>query len=213
MRTELNLANRAKVLLVLIHFFGVIGMLSPFKAYFLLLTPFNLLISLVILVIFHPERKAKFYLLASAIMILGFGIEVIGVNTGFPFGDYRYGSPLGPKLLGTPFLIGVNWFIMSYCGALLFKDLTKYKFLNALSAGIAITLLDTIMEPVAIYLDFWTWKSEAVPIQNYLTWGICITLFSMLIYSIENGKSNRLANWVLGTQIFFFAAILIAISI
>src|SRR5918912_3267587 len=32
----------------------------------------------------------------------GFAVEAVGVATGFPFGTYDYGGPLGPKLLGVP---------------------------------------------------------------------------------------------------------------
>jgi putative membrane protein len=162
---------------------------------------------------FHPEKSKIFFFIAILIMLLGFAIEIIGVNTGYPFGEYRYGDPLGPQLLGTPFMIGVNWFIMSYCGAMLFRNTTKSKFLNAFFAGIAITLFDFIMEPVAIHLDFWTWNEVQVPLQNYITWGICITIFSLLIYRIDSGKENRISNWVLGCQVFFFSAILLGISL
>jgi putative membrane protein len=102
---------------------------------------------------------------------------------------------------------------MAYCGAFLFRKLTKYKLVNAFVAGTAITLLDLIMEPVAIHLDFWTWEGEGVPLQNYLTWGTAITLFSLLIYGSGIGQQNKISNWVLGAQVFFFAAILLGITL
>ena len=45
-------------------------------------------------------------------MFLGFGVEVIGVETGLLFGDYEYGSGLGPKVLKVPMLMGVLWWIL-----------------------------------------------------------------------------------------------------
>lgn len=203
----------AKALLVAMHVVGIIGMLSPLRDYFLLLTPINLLVSLIILLSFHTERSPKFYLSAIFIMLAGFAIEIIGVNTGFPFGTYSYGKPLGPQILGTPFMIGVNWFIMAYCGAMLFKDVSRYPVLNAILAGVSITLFDYIIEPVAIHLDFWNWSASEVPLQNYLTWAICISLFSLLLYTLGLKKRNPISNWVLGVQVLFFAGILIGTNI
>lgn len=196
-------------LLIALHVVGIIGMLSPLREYFLVLTPFNLLISLAILIYFHEEKSRKFYFIMAVIMIAGFIIEIIGVNTGWPFGVYEYGDPLGPKLLGTPFMIGVNWFILSYCGAMLFKKVTKSMLANAVLAGLSITAFDMILEPVAIHLNFWTWSAESVPIQNYITWAICISLFAYLIYKIESRLKNPISNWVLAVQVIFFAGLLI----
>lgn len=203
----------AKLLLVLVHSFGIIGMLSPFRDYFLMLTPFNLLLSFGILLTFHRERSQKFYLSMIFIMVAGFVIEVIGVNTGFPFGTYTYGEAFGPQLLGTPFMIGINWFIMAYCGAMLFKNFSVYPLLNAILAGTLITLVDLILEPVAISLNFWNWAGPDVPIQNYLAWGTCISLFSLLIYTLQFKYKNPMSNWVLGVQILFFTGLLIGLSI
>lgn len=43
----------------------------------------------------------------------GIFVEFLGVNYGLLFGEYSYGSNLGPKVFGVPFLIGMNWVILT----------------------------------------------------------------------------------------------------
>ncbi|WP_235298309.1 carotenoid biosynthesis protein [Portibacter marinus] len=205
----MNRKSWAILVLIVLHVVGIFGILSPVGEYFLILTPLNLLISLGILVSFHHKKTNTFYLSMAIIMLAGYAIEVIGVNTGWPFGNYQYGDPLGPKWLGTPFMIGVNWFILSYCAAIVFRKVTPSALINAILAGLSITAFDMILEPVAIYLDFWTWSSEQVPIQNYITWAVCITAFVYLYYKMQSKASNPLAKWVLAVQLVFFSGLLI----
>lgn len=213
MSKEKRYENIAKIVLVAVHVVGIVGMLSPYRELFLMLTPFNLLLSFGILLTFHRERSPKFYKSMLFIIISGFVIEVIGVNTGFPFGTYTYGEAFGPQLMGTPFMIGVNWFIMAYCGAMLFKNFSSFPLINALLAGTFITLIDLILEPVAISFNFWNWGGAEVPIQNYITWGTCISIFSLLIYTLGLKYKNPMSNWVLGVQVLFFMGLLIGINL
>jgi putative membrane protein len=205
--------SAAIILLLTIHIVGLVGILSPRKEQFLELTPVNLCISFLILLSFHRKRNREFYIKTFIIIMGGFLIEIIGVNTGFPFGEYTYGPVFGPQIFGTPLLIGINWFIMSYCGAMLFKDFTSSRILNAIFAGISIMLVDLILEPVAINYNFWTWSSSSIPIQNYLTWAVCISVFSFLIYNLKSKEKNPISNWVLGIQVVFFTILLISNSL
>ena len=59
---------------------------------FLSLTPLNLLLTLLIILINHNDWKNWWIFLLS--YLAGLGIEIIGVNTGWPFGEYVYGPVL-----------------------------------------------------------------------------------------------------------------------
>ena len=203
----------AILFLIIIHAVGVVGILSPFASYFLPLTPINLLLSLAFLIWFQSPKSRSFFIIMAIIMISGFMIEVLGVNTGWPFGDYTYGKPLGPKIFETPLMIGVNWFILSYCGAMLFRRATSSRILNAIFTGLAITAFDMILEPVAIKLNFWTWDAGQIPIQNYITWTICISIFAYIFYSTNKNNNNSIAPWVLAIQVVFFLSLLIGIQL
>src|SRR4051812_12976794 len=49
-----------------------------------------------------------------AVAVGAYGIEVLGVHSGVPFGDYRYGTALGPALWGVPIVIGLAWAWMAW---------------------------------------------------------------------------------------------------
>ena len=44
----------------------------------------------------------------------GLAAEAIGWRTGWPFGNYRYGESLGPKLLGVPLVVPLAWAMMGW---------------------------------------------------------------------------------------------------
>lgn len=58
-------------------------------------------------------RKAIFFVVTT--LAIGFGVEVLGINTGMVFGGkYAYGDLLGEKVLGVPIVVPLVWFIISY---------------------------------------------------------------------------------------------------
>ena len=128
---------------------------------------------------------------------IGFVVEVIGVNTALLFGEYTYGNVLGIQVKNVPLIIGVNWFIVMYCCGIttytLFKKAlsklaietkTPTQSLKAISviidgATIAV-FLDWIMEPVAIKLGYWHWKTDVIPFYNYLCWFV-VSVFLLIL--------------------------------
>ncbi|HET8970310.1 MAG TPA: carotenoid biosynthesis protein, partial [Candidatus Nanopelagicales bacterium] len=43
---------------------------------------------------------------------IGLAVEVLGVHTGLPFGEYAYTGRLGPAVLGVPVVIALAWAMM-----------------------------------------------------------------------------------------------------
>ena len=81
------------VVLLLFHGVGVIGLSQGISQnLFLLLTPFNLVLSTVVLAYYHEEWSKPFLLTAMASFLLGWGVEVLGVQTGRIFGIYSDGG-------------------------------------------------------------------------------------------------------------------------
>ena len=104
---------------------------------------------------------------------MGWLIELAGTNTGFPFGEYTYSGILGPGLFGTPFMIGVLWWVLirsayDICGQFISSD-----FFKSIITGLAMVGLDILIEPVAIGLNFWQWATPEVPLENYVAWFMC----------------------------------------
>lgn len=195
----------AKILIVALHVVGIIGLSMPeYRDLFLKLTPAQLLSSLILILIFHKGWTDAFPIFASAAFWIGFGSEIIGIHTGYLYGDYIYGPTLGPKLWDVPIIIGINWFILSYLTGALFQKVSNDYYAAFLSA-ITMTSLDYIMEPVAVSLDFWAWKFDVIPLSNYLGW-LGVAFIIQVIYRKANfEKSNPIAPYLLMALILFFA--------
>lgn len=197
----------AKVIIVALHLVGIIGLSLPeYQGFFLSLTPAQLLSSLILILVFHKGWTDAFPVFAAAAFWIGFGSELIGIHTGYLYGDYVYGPTLGPKLWEVPIIIGVNWFILSYLTGSLFQKVTN-DYYAALLGAIAMTSLDYIIEPVAVALEFWAWKFEIIPPSNYLGW-IGVSFLIQFIYRKANfEKTNPIAPFLLMAMILFFAVL------
>jgi len=195
---------------LLVHVSGMIGVYTDYQSFFLRMTSLNLVFSFGLMVYYHEIKHRKFWLYTGVIVLLGFCIELIGVNTGYPFGVYRYGFPFGPQIMGTPPVIGLNWFVLTYGFAYLLRKLNIKTLLKAMIVGVAVTGMDVFIEPVAIDLDYWTWEKVQVPFQNYVTWFVCVAIFSWAIYKVEEKSGhweNRIVPWIIGAQVLYFFGI------
>ena len=194
----------AKVVIVALHLVGVIGLSLPeYQVMFLDLTPAQLLISLLLILFFHKGWNDAFPIFAAAAFWLGFGSEIIGIHTGYLFGDYVYGPTLGPKLWDVPIIIGVNWFILAYATGVLFRTIPNDIY-AALLGALAMTAMDYIIEPVAVELDMWAWKWDEIPLSNYAGW-FGVSFLIHLIYRKANfEEANPVAAFLLIAMILFF---------
>ena len=71
-------------------------------------------------------------------------------------------------------------------------------------AALITTLIDVVIEPVAIALDFWTWDADEIPLQNYAGWFVISILIFAIYQGIKVPSKNRMAIIILGWQLFFF---------
>ena len=193
-----------KIILVALHVVGVIGLSLPeYRDLFLELTPFHLLGTMVLILVYHNGWTEAFPIFAAAAFWIGFGSELIGIHTGYLYGDYVYGPTLGVKLWEVPIVIGVNWFILSYLTGSVFHKVPNDWYAAFLGAA-AMTALDYILEPVAVSLDFWAWKWEIIPLSNYLGW-FGVSFLVQLIWRKANfEKYNPLSTILIITWILFF---------
>ncbi len=196
----------AILVLTILYIVGVFGILIPIHEQFILLTPLNLLTSLGLVLIFHKNWTTSMTIFVAIAFSIGFGIEILGVQTGLVFGEYSYGKVLGPKLLGTPFMIGVNWIMLTYCSAITIQTVLPKlsKVIKAILGAATLVLLDFLIEPVAIQYNFWSWGGVDIPIQNYIAWFIISFGLSFIFYQIVGGQSNKVAIALLILQFAFF---------
>lgn len=167
----------------------------------------NLLISGFILFLNHEQWNTKIIIAITAVGVMGFIFEVIGVQTGMIFGEYAYGDALGRKWNGTPFVIALNWAMLCYFSVYTFSKWIKPWWLLSSVAALSLVMLDFIIEPVAVKLDFWTWSDPDIPLQNYLAWFVLAAVFNKLIALTKDTSENKLAPYLFLIQTIFFATL------
>lgn len=123
---------------------------------------------------------------AVTLLLVGvwtWGIEVIGVATGWPFGEYSYTSVLGFAVLGVPISIVAAW-IAIIGNAILIADRLLhvngrkkerrlgwrsnplfYLLYRSLVVALIAILFDLVLDPVAHARAFWVWGTAE---QNHV---------------------------------------------
>nr|WP_294858938.1 carotenoid biosynthesis protein [uncultured Fluviicola sp.] len=195
------------LLLVLIIFYtvGLVGLHTGSRIYFLALTPFNLLLSFACLYLSFTNYSAKKHVDILLIGIAGYVIEWIGVHTSILFGAYHYGSFLGYKLDGIPLIIALNWILLTFTSTAIVNKWQIPIVLKALIAGALMTVLDWILEPVAIRSGFWSWQNHVVPLYNYICWMVFSSLFCYWVLSRKTVETNKVSTGLFVILVIFFA--------
>jgi uncharacterized membrane protein len=193
------------VILPLMYFAGLVGLqVAVLIPYFKLLVPFNLVASLVLLLLFHVQWNRSFVYYCLIAFGLGFLVEVVGVATGVIFGQYQYGATLGWKVWNVPLTIGVNWLILNYCANVVAEKTSAHFVVKAVLSAVLMTALDVFVEPVAVRLDFWSWVGDIIPARNYVGWFVTAFFMSLLFQKLVFSKQNQLAPLLLLLQFLFF---------
>ncbi|MEM0993185.1 MAG: carotenoid biosynthesis protein [Bacteroidota bacterium] len=195
------------LLLCIFYLIGILGIVVVAYEDFILLTPFNLLVSIAIILYYHPIWNQ--HIVASLLLSYGFGffIEAIGVNTGLIFGEYSYGRVLGWKVWETPLMIGVNWAMLIYSVGVSVNSAFKKAlwWLKAALGASVMLALDILIEPVAIHYEFWTWEAVEVPLQNYVSWWLISFGLLAFFHFSDQKTTNKVATGLLVLQFVFFA--------
>jgi len=211
----------ATTIAVVFHAVGLIGILVFKSDAIIRATPFNLLLSFVLLIWAQEDKNIYFWLFALATVAIGFAVEVIGVNTGLLFGNYKYGDVLGIKFKQVPLIIGINWFVVVFCAGIsvtaLLQKIIKpiestgaapapsLKSMSIITDGATLALaFDWLIEPVAMKLGFWQWENNVVPTYNYACWFLVSMVLMALFRFSPFEKRNKTAIHLLLIQAMFF---------
>ncbi len=210
----------ATAIAILFHAIGFAGIVFFKSALIISATPVNLLLMFVLLVWTQAKKNLAFWIFVAATALLGFTVELIGVNTQALFGDYRYGTALGYRWNQVPLMIGINWFITIYCCGicihmLLMKAIRRIaaetasppmllKAVSVIADGATLAVLfDWLMEPVAVKLGYWQWNGD-IPLYNYICWLMVAAVMLTLFHFCNFNKQNKFAVHLLLIQAMFF---------
>jgi uncharacterized membrane protein len=204
---KVSVVSWTRIIVVVFHIVGLIGMKIPsLLPIFQLLTPFHLLVCTTVLLVFHRDWNKNFILFLILSISLGFLSEVLGVKTGFPFGNYYYSEVLGLQLWEVPLIIGVNWFLLVYITGALFHEKKPF-FLAAILGAALLVLIDVLIEPVAVKLNFWQWEDDEIPLSNYIGWFGVAFILQCFYHGLNFQKENPMSDVLIISLIVFFAAL------
>jgi bisanhydrobacterioruberin hydratase len=208
---KMSATQLATAIAIIFHTVGLTGILIFNSGLIIRSTPLNLLLSFALLLCTAPAKNQRLWLLTAACIITGITVEVIGVNSGWLFGNYQYGPVLGFKIFNAPLIIGINWFIIIYCcGNSIQLLAARYNIrlpvgVLALAAAALAVLFDWLIEPTAIKLNYWSWAAGKIPLYNYVCWYIVSYLLLQLYYQkCLPPRANKLAVNLLLIQFVFF---------
>lgn len=207
LRDYLNSIKKQQWVSFFISFYiiGAVGLLFPYsQSFFIWLIPLSLLFNLLVLLHFHQKWERKHIGLFVGITVMGFFIEVAGVNTGIVFGKYHYDYALGFEIFETPLIIGINWLLLIYCTYILMSRIKIHAILKNLLGSSVMLGYDIILEPVAIKLSMWHWLSDAIPLRNYAAWFVISSVMFAILQVFKVKFSNSLALVILFSQFGFF---------
>ncbi|MCS6871843.1 MAG: carotenoid biosynthesis protein [Anaerolineae bacterium] len=143
---------------------------------------------------FLAQRWSALRVALTAVIVVsvGWAVEWIGHQTGFPFGFYSYTERLQPQLGGVPLLIPLAWLMMlppawavafSITQPLAEKPFLRRAVFIAVSA-LAFTAWDLFLDPLLVSWGFWRWQEVGVyfgiPLSNYGGWLFSSALMTAL---------------------------------
>jgi len=165
---------------------GLVIMLTAFGQQYLWTTSIFLGLQALILLMYFLKFYGPIQALIPSVIILSlsFFIEYIGLNTGYPFGNYIYPGILVPQLFGVPIAIAFAWFSVTVSAYLITIDLYGKAgvFTTALISSALIFSTDILLEPFASFINgFWLWDSGKIPFQNFISWLVLGFLFSLVL--------------------------------
>jgi putative membrane protein len=126
-----------------------------------------------------PVVDRRAVALVLVLTVYAYGIELVGVRTGWPYGEFEYGIDLGPMLFGeVP--VGLPVFFLplvlnSYLLVLLLLgDAARRRAVRLLATLATVLIVDLVLDPGAVALGFWSYADGGafygVPLSNYVGW-------------------------------------------
>ncbi len=148
-----------------------------------------------------------------ALFLVGLTVELVGLYSKFPFGEYRYTGEWQPSVqipggLEFPLLLPVAWVLVVGASTLILPSPCPWR--RSLLAAALATAIDFFMEPTMIHiLQYWTWPGHAglyAPLTNAFGWFLT-SLLGSLAFQTFAGKvvANQQTRWVLGGYLLFLA--------
>lgn len=205
---KLNREITSIAIIWLFHVSGILGIIYGNSEWFISATPLILSINFALLLINCNSHKWFFHMVILG-FLTGMITEILGVQRGWIFGDYKYGNALGYKILGVPMLIGVNWALLTIITAAIAQQFYENLFMRIVIGVCLMILLDLLIEPIAPVLDFWAFEGGNAPLQNYIGWTAVAIFLQSIFHYFRIEVKGWFPNQLYILQIIFFTVLLI----
>ncbi|MBA2406895.1 MAG: carotenoid biosynthesis protein [Chitinophagales bacterium] len=181
------------ILLIIVHLFIIVSLLINNQAILHQFFPISTLCFLILLFAFHKQWSLRNALTMMAIVLAGFLIELIAVNTGNIFGVFQYGASMGVKINGIPLITGIQWLLLVYITHLtVIKIGITRPWIELTGAGL-MTAMDYLIEPVAAKFNLWQWENDYIPMQNFVAWFYISFFMHFYINRVKPVSNNKIA--------------------
>lgn len=171
-----------------------------------------------------PARSLAFLAVGS---LIGAGAELLGTQTGFPFGEYAYNDMLGPKIAGhVPWFIPPSWYALSVVCLDLARRFGLGRVGRIVGTAVLMVVWDVSLDPAMNYaFPFWTYAIPenagfftdaaffGMPLVNWGGWLLTSALIAV-VYEALGGLApapddfvERWAPPLFALNLFFPAAV------
>jgi putative membrane protein len=185
-----------------VHVAALIGIALGYEDFFFPKSPFTLLYLLLVLIFFFKVDTLRISFLFLAFMLIGIGVEWIGVHTGSLFGDYYYGKNFGPKIDGIPLLIGVNWALLTFTTHVIVKNIFKSPPAIVITGAALMVGMDFFLEQICDFAGFWHFNGGAGWF-NYICWFVIAALLHAVSLFFKLDGNKLISYHLYGVQLFF----------
>lgn len=121
----------------------------------------------------------------GAAVLTGYAAELVGLLTGFPFGEYGYGDVLQPQLGGVPVVVALAWGGMGLAAYAVAVAVAPAGWARVCVGAGALTAWDLFLDPQMVRLGLWTWAEHGfyrgIPLSNFAGWLLVSALVMVVV--------------------------------
>lgn len=135
-----------------------------------------------------PVMNRRAFVGVALLTTYTYAVEVVGISTGTPYGEFSYGVSLGPMAGGVPLALPV-FFIPLVVNAYLLCVLLLGERAAARTVRLGVVIptviaMDIVLDPGAVALGFWSFADGGfygVPLSNYVGWTLSAVVSVVLL--------------------------------
>lgn len=142
----------------------------------------------VLVILYNNWGMRRTALTFGTVGCLSYFAELIGSQTGIPFGKYHYTNLLQPQIAGVPLLIPLAWMMMlppAWAIAQLITRKTGRNWIFVVVTAFAFTAWDLFLDPQMVGWGFWVWEQPGlyfgIPLSNYLGWLVVSSILTVIV--------------------------------